>query len=545
MHDCLDVTINEMQHKSFDRNLMFHASVLTALIFAFLFELYAFAQVQDIWLDESTQLSGITLKPWEILRWLAGVDLDRFGVPGDRMPPVSHLLDWLWLHLSGPSELGFRLFHSAFVIGGVTGLAIFTWHKVGPSAATVSLAFLVLSPKLIQTGVEIRAYPIFFAVTCAQVIMFVQLVANPKKVSLKLLAAFALICVTATYTHFYGLISSCAFFFALGIAFIRSFTVFIALIAAFVIVIIGSSGILFFVSSAIMYSATENVNETGRYSVYLLKLFGDSANMVSVSAALLFFAGTLALFIAGMITAFVRVRNGNLRSFDWLFAVVIAAVFATIMASLFIKTFDVLKASYSGWLFAPLSVIIGIGATSSTGFYLWDRAGRILAVGTMLIGGGLSTYLFLVHASMFVHGPERFVGALYNGIAGPKAIVYETGSAWEFSYYPLVFSHKGEIVQYHGPENGVGLISENRVTQPSAREVEAKVAPYRFLLLVNIHLRTYRDLRQCQYQLSACPDFALGAIEGMLTGTGQWRELKVERSFGLFDTQVKILERGK
>src|SRR6516165_12442891 len=95
---------------------MFCFSIVAALFIALFLELYKFAHAQNIWLDETTQLSGITLSPWEMLRWLSGINADRFGVPADRMPPVSYAVDWLWLRLAGSSVIGFRLFHSAFVI---------------------------------------------------------------------------------------------------------------------------------------------------------------------------------------------------------------------------------------------------------------------------------------------------------------------------------------------------------------------------------------------------------------------------------------------
>jgi len=85
----MEIGANRMRRNLLDRHLLIPVSVLTVLIIAFVIELYAFARVQDIWVDESTQLSGIRVRIWEMLQWLSGVDLDRFGVAGDRMPPVS------------------------------------------------------------------------------------------------------------------------------------------------------------------------------------------------------------------------------------------------------------------------------------------------------------------------------------------------------------------------------------------------------------------------------------------------------------------------
>ena len=545
MSDFSDLVVNRMRRQFHNRKPLIYSSILTALIVAFSIELFAFARVQDIWVDESTQLSGITLKLWDMLRWLSGVDATRFGVPGDRMPPVSYLLDWLWLGLSGPSELGFRLFHSTFVIAGAAVLAVVALRGAGLLAATVTVVFITLSPKLIQTGVEIRAYPIFFAITCVQVAIFLKLLVDPIKVDRKLLAIFVLVCLIGIYTHFYGVISSIAFFFALGSAFIRSPRSLLALVVALAIVILGSWGLLPFLLSALSQSppTTAHGIPTTEYFAYLLRLIAGPANMISMFGSVLFFGGALTLLLAGMIAAFVRSRNARVQPFDWLFLIVLAGAFAPIAATLVIRNFNVLNAPYSGWLIAPLALLIGC-ATSSTGFRPWDQGGRIVAVCAMLIGAAVSTYIFLINASMFIHGPQRFVGALYDESAGPKAIVYDVGSVWGFSYFPLIFSHNGKIIQYRVVDNGAGLIRiGNDASQSIVQNVKSAVAPYNRLVVVDLQLRTFRDLRECYNQSNSCPQFTHSAIEEMLIGTGQWRETGAKRSFGLYDTEVKVLER--
>ena len=329
------IEIKKMASRHLDRNPLVDVIIAAVLITALSIELYTFARTQDIWLDESTQLSGISLKFWEMLHWLAGGDPDRLGVPGDRMPPVSYILDWSWLHLRGTSQIGFRLFHSAFVIAGISCLAAVAWRELGRSAMIVSLLFLVLSPKLIQTGVEIRAYPIFFALSCAQTAVFLRLVASPTKIDLKLLLLFAAICVVATYTHFYGIVSSCAFFLALGISFLRRPVALAEIISAFVVVAAGSVALLPFISGATQVPLFVPATATAptvtdksivQYFIYLLKLAGDAANMISIPASILFFGGTIALVGASVFTAGIRMRERNPRPFDWLIAVVISGV---------------------------------------------------------------------------------------------------------------------------------------------------------------------------------------------------------------------------
>ena len=85
MHAFSHVEIIKMARRYLDRNPSVHALIVAALIVALSIEIYIFARVQDIWLDESTQLSGITLNIWEMLRWLAGADLKQRELKGIRL----------------------------------------------------------------------------------------------------------------------------------------------------------------------------------------------------------------------------------------------------------------------------------------------------------------------------------------------------------------------------------------------------------------------------------------------------------------------------
>jgi len=551
----LPVEIQKMARRLADRSAL---AIVAALIGALSIEFYFFARLQDIWLDEATQLSGLSLKFWQMLQWLGGVDPGGLGVPGDRTPPLVYLLDWSWLWLFGPSELGLRLFHSAFVVAGISCLAAVSWREVGRSATIVWVGFLVLSPKLVQAGVEIRAYALFFGITCAQTAVFLRLAACPK-VNLRLLAVFVALCLLAIYSHFYGVVSVCAFFLALGISRLRRSAPLADIIGAFAAVVIGSLGLVPFVLGAAQVSGALFVpasstgiefapRSTGQYLSYLLKLVGDPANMISIPASLLFFCGTIALLCAGIFAAMVRARNAKSKPVDWCNVVVASGVLATIVAGLLVsvRTFDALRTSYGIWLLVPFSLLVGAGATTVTGFRLWDVAGSRLAAGAVMLGAGMSTFGFLSHAGEFVHGPHRFIAALYDKAAGPKAIVYDNGALWGWSFVPLQYSHHGKVVQYRTTKDGRGLVrAGGRDAKATIQDMQSTIAAYRVLLLTDIRTRSYRDLRQCQNQPAACPGFPSSALAAALTGTGQWREIGKERSLGFYDAHVTVLERSE
>src|SRR4051794_10429387 len=63
---------------------------------------------QTLWIDETTQLSGLTLSPVEVVRWLMHPATHDFGVPGDRMPFLSYWLGWAWSRLFGLGETSLR-----------------------------------------------------------------------------------------------------------------------------------------------------------------------------------------------------------------------------------------------------------------------------------------------------------------------------------------------------------------------------------------------------------------------------------------------------
>jgi hypothetical protein len=302
-------------------------------------------------------------------------------------------------------------------------------------------------------------------------------------------------------------------------------------------------GILPFVSAAVDRSFYFDDLRTDRHFIYFLKLFGDSANAVSITAATLFFGGVLALLGATSIAIFRRLRHRGLMPFDWLLAVVIVGACVTVVASFVFTTFNPLVASYSIWLFAPVGVLIAIGAQSRIGFRSWDNVGRFIAITMMVLGSAQATTTFFSNSTMFVHGPNRFIGGLYDSAEDPKAIVYEAGAFWKFPYFPLVFSHRNKIDQYRAADNEDGLFrivrgQDDLLGQP----IKTVVAPYKTVLVVDTRLRTYRDIRECQNGNVECRRLTSGPVELALVEGGQWREIKAERMFGLYDTQVKIFE---
>jgi hypothetical protein len=79
----------------------------TAIIFSF---------EQNLWVDESTQLSGLSLSFVEMYLWLGGMMINPFSVPADRMPILSYYLGALWGGIFSFDVLVMRYLSLALVV---------------------------------------------------------------------------------------------------------------------------------------------------------------------------------------------------------------------------------------------------------------------------------------------------------------------------------------------------------------------------------------------------------------------------------------------
>ena len=116
---------------------------------------------QSLWVDETTQLSGLTLGPSEVTAWLAGTDPHRFGVPPDRSPPMSYWIGWGWSRVFGLTEASMRWL-GVVLVAFATMLVFDAGRRAWGCAAALTAGLLfALSPNVVVNAVEIRSYPLF------------------------------------------------------------------------------------------------------------------------------------------------------------------------------------------------------------------------------------------------------------------------------------------------------------------------------------------------------------------------------------------------
>ncbi|KQS04191.1 hypothetical protein ASG11_07945 [Sphingomonas sp. Leaf357] len=499
--------------------------IAAALILAFALSCIWFATRQDIWIDESTQLSGITLSPLALIHWLAGTDAQRFGVPGDRMPPLGYLLDWAWWHGVSQSVLAFRLFHAALVVAALALFARTERRYVGGRWAFVGLIFLAVSPETVQLAVELRAYPMLFALACVQAALFLRLVAMPRPTR-PALAGFALVCVVTYFVHFFGVVATCAYFGALLLRFLRASP--FRVIVAGLVALVPALALQPFIMGASALSAVPVVG-TGPVD-YILQLFAGSVYLVVPLAGALFLAGSFALFGIGLWTALGRVMARRTEPVDHMIVVAGLGVVATVAPHFWIHSFDTLKPSYSIWLLPVLALIIGSGARQAMQRDRWIARAIQAAIVAMAAGATVSGIVFLVHSDWYVHGPARAIAAERRG---DMPIVYVGTDTYAYGYFPTVYLTQRSAEQWLAEESGVRRLPDGPIMPWSA------LSRYKEALVVDIRVRRYSDLGQCLK--GRCPPFERSPLLDAMLANGGWHEAATTRRFGYYDVQLTTL----
>ncbi|MEM7365956.1 MAG: hypothetical protein AAF525_18210 [Pseudomonadota bacterium] len=163
---------------------------------------------QNLWVDESTQLSGITLSYVDIARWLSGAMAHPFPVPADRMPLLAYYWQKTWSLLLGSDVTIMRLSSLVCVTVALVTMTAYFLQHTKRRYLYAALLFLCLSPNLVVYGVEIRAYALFYLWATIAAVIFLDLVASgsdAKYPGIKLMG-LAVTLGLAMNTHFFGVV---------------------------------------------------------------------------------------------------------------------------------------------------------------------------------------------------------------------------------------------------------------------------------------------------------------------------------------------------
>lgn len=421
-----------------------------------------FAATQSIWVDETTQLSGLTLTSIQQARWLAGIDKKLFVVPDDRMPPLSYFLGWAWASAFGLSEDSLRWLGIVCVTCGIPGLWLAARRMGGVWGAMVVVLAFSLSPNLITVGGEIRAYPIFLMIscwTCWAFIGFLQAEENRTRWG----TALWFFGIFAAYTHFFGAVMAGAVW--LASAMIRMMRRQNPLIEITGGLLTGLCfvGLVPFILAAFQLPSEGTVASEESAGIVkdlirlCYRLIAHPASSVHLVGLATLLSGTVALAALAMLSGVASYVGGriDLKS-HWdtvgLILVIAIGIALSTIAAVLAKTFNALSPNYNIWLLPFLLTLL----SAASRMVRIPRMTIVFATASSLfiLGSAIGAWTLSQHRLLYSHGPSEWVFQSIDQSTSPTIIVHDKSGAWGFVYFPIAYSYAGKLEQFLKDESG-------------------------------------------------------------------------------------------
>jgi hypothetical protein len=489
---------------------------------------------QALWVDETTQLAGLTLSPLELLRWLVHPASHDFGVPPDRMPPISYWLEWVWSRLFGLNERSLRWFGVVCTAGAAGLVSSAARRAFGARAGLFAGLFLALSPNVCVTAVEIRAYPLFLLTTAGALRALVIVLDSPSGGRRPWLALGAWL-LAGTFVHFFGALFAGVVTVGLGIHLWRehrSLRPVIGLTGALGIAVVGL--VPFVIASAGLSGATarDRSREVAQLFYRLvahptLTVFPAVIGLTSLAAAVLLIAGW-----------YLPERSCGVYRF---FAFVLLGGLAISSAANFLVAgFTAAKVSYATWALPVVSVILAAPLASSPA--RWARTALAAAL-VFAACEGVGTGELARNGDYFAHGPQRHLQEVLDGLGpGRVAVIHaDPLESYPFAYFSLRFVNGPALPQFAFAEPGRRPPLGGPL-DPTAKDWTSQLGGYTWLMVVRSQSENARQVAdQVRHG-----DAALGGTSQLLAAldaSGQWRR-RSHRLFVSFVTaDVTVFER--
>jgi hypothetical protein len=440
-----------------EKNAAFFAVLLLGVFSAVGF---FFSHYQNIWVDESTQLSGLSLAFGDIYPWLGGLLENPFPVPSDRMPVLSYWLGFAWQSAFGSEVLPMRWLSLVLVLSALLILSWYFLRRQQPIVMLSALVFLCLSPNLTVNAVEIRAYGLFFLFSLMAVVIYVDILNAVEKYESidKKIIALLIVLMMAVNTHFFGLVLAGAI---LGTYLLTSFfDVRIALKAKYFVWAVILLGVaVAFIALPVLASFTSQGEgeSSGSVIVPAVKLvYRLVAHQSMMGVSWFPYASLLLVYGVIVVSLFKRLTLVKVS----LLLILILGASAVFLANIFLSSFDALAPHYNIWMLAVLAVLFGVCVADLS----FSRAGLVLLALSVFLGFG--QYTLATAGEKYAHTrfdqvqtrvehyqPQGQVGVLYN------KTMAKTWFAGLYTFVP-------EVNQYIVSTEGfTDLGSEQRVLQ--------------------------------------------------------------------------------
>jgi hypothetical protein len=385
------------------------SSVLFSALFIILFFVVAFlfSFQQNLWVDEATQLSGITLSFVDVYRWLGGLMATPFSVPSDRMPVLSYWFGMLWSELFSTEPLVMRWASLFLVVTSLTLLACYFLRKKQYVVLAFSVVFLCLSPNLTILAVEIRAYALFFLFSVLSVLLYVHIILCVEKqqdVFLSMLA-LSLVLVLAMNAHFFGVVLAGSLLTAYLLMAIvdRRFVLNIKLIFTVgAILLIGVSFVVLPVIAA--FTSQSGSAELTSSGFSLAAVFRSAIKLIyrlvahqTMGEVMLLTPIALAV-VYGVITISIVKRPSVIKT-TLLLALLVGAT-TVLVAKVFLSRFDALAPHYNIWMLPVLAILFAYAVND---LFIGKPILKVVVLGLLVLSCGYGQWTLAFSGEKYAH----------------------------------------------------------------------------------------------------------------------------------------------
>jgi len=442
---------------------------LAAMVF--LCVAFSFSFSQSLWVDETTQLSGIQLSIGQLYSWLSGDQNKLFLVPADRMPVLSYLIGSLWSALFGGNPLIMRWLSLFLVLMAFLLFITYSIRLKYCNAIAVALVFFALSPNLTVISVEIRAYALFFLLSSAAVLLFVDVVRScreDKPMADKLLC-LSLVLMLTINTHFFGVL--------LTGSLVASYCVLMLVERRFIpeINIIFYAGIAIVLGLAFAYPPFEaavfmsqggGVDEVVGFSLKpAVKLIFRLVAHQSLSQFKLL--PLMALLVVYGVIIYSLIKSPNLIKVA-LVLVLVFGFLAAFIANIFVSGFSPLSPSYNIWMLPFLGLLFGICVSELS------TIRQVLLMLLAMIPLAFGQYNLVVDGEKYAHTRFNEIERIVRGYGKENvSIVYDKDMAK--TWFAGLYKFDAKITQYIQADEGYIDLKTRRDVEQSELEAQSDV----------------------------------------------------------------------
>lgn len=488
---------------------------------------YHFSRHQSLWFDEVSHMCGVELSPGEVARWLQGERPNRFLVPADRNPPLSYWAGQTWTTLFDKGEFSLRAMGMAFLAASISVMIRGGWHIGNCWTAALAGLLFGLSPNVLDSAIEIRSYGVWLCLACLswyQLLRIVTALDAPRSRFVLL----AIICLAASYTHFFGVVQSACMLFVAAMYVIRSHRPMWRWgVVAIVLYAIGIIGLIPYIRWAITHVAGAEAEldplTTGfgyglQRMVY--RLVGHPAASVysPVLGSLVLGYGLAICAALVPLRCVMAARSENDHSHpslgggsDWMtqrkrVAIVIAITLllglsCNIAGRMVVTSFDPLRSRYSLWMLPGVMLLAVTGVSLGASHLLKLRLVSRLSACLLLVGTLATAFVLAQNVDFFTHGPHRLLVEQLRTDPRP-IVIYEPSRVWGFGFVPLLYEFGEELGQYRAIENKPATRDEpanielTHLRGPVLNTTPAGAPAGTRILVVRLEAFGQRELRQ-------------------------------------------------